>query len=383
MASNFDPDAYLSQKSSSGGFDPDSYLAQKSKPETAQNSTEALLTNKPTRGFIQNLTRSSAAMAGALAAAPEGIALGAEAGTAVMPGIGTAIGGALGGLGAAYIGGVGGESARQAVSQGVAVSNPKKNYPVLNNSQLLQKLNAAGKEQALNQAIGMGIGAAMPYANKAASAAGRGLEGISGLEYKTPGVLKAASNDPSLIFGPNKEEAGLAYEAIKDDLQVRPAMLTATSSSQIIDNAKYALENGDLSPQEALIARRALDDKFGGIPASTSNYLRPKFDAVAKTISAEADEGFKRALKSDALRTIFAVNKLGGTSVAKLFLGGLTKYGSLGIASSPLVQGLGATATGIAGRVTESAPNVIRGAVVSPALKALFLKRQQDQENNQ
>jgi hypothetical protein len=236
---------------------------------------------------------------------------------------------------------------------------------------------ASPKQMAGNEAAGAAVGAAIPYVNKAAGAAGKALEGLSGLEYKTPGVLKAAANDASLLFGPGKKEAGAAYEAIKDDLQVRPAMLMATSSSKIIDNAMYALEQGDLSPQEALIARRALDDKFGGIPASTANYLRPKFDAIAKTITAEADAGFKRAIKSDALRQILATNKGGGTSIAKLVLGGFTG-GALNVASSPVVQGAAATATGLAGRAIEATPNYLRGAAVSPALRALQNSRDEN-----
>jgi hypothetical protein len=235
---------------------------------------------------------------------------------------------------------------------------------------------ASPKQIVANEAAGAVIGAAMPYVNKVAGAAGNALEGLSGLEYKTPGVLKDAANDASLIFGPGKKAAGLAYEEIKDDLQVRPAFLESTSSANIIDLAKYALENGDLSPQEALIARRALDDKFGGIPASTANYLRPKFDAIAKTITAEADAGFKRAIKSDAMRQILATNKGGGTSIAKLVLGGLTG-GVLNVVSSPVVQGAAATVTGMAGRAIESTPNYIRGASVN----ALLNKRKKDQEN--
>lgn len=221
-----------------------------------------------------------------------------------------------------------------------------------------------------NEIAGATIKGALPYAKKAAGAIGEGLESISGLEYKTPGILKAAANDASILFGPGKKEAGLAYNAIKDELQVRPAMLEATSSGEIINLAKYALGNGDLSPQEALIARRALDDKFGGIPASTADYLRPKFDAIAKTISAEADAGFRKAIKSEALRKILATNKGGGTSIAKLFLGGLTG-GAFNIASSPIVQGAAATAAGVAGRAIEQAPKQALGAASIAALRAM------------
>lgn len=344
--------------------------------DKASGPTEAILTNKPTEGFMQHLARYSPAMAAAMAAAPEGAAMGATAGTAILPGVGTVIGGAIGGIGAAAIGGMAGESARQAVAQGVATAMPQKKYPVLPPTKLISSIKNQGAEQAANEATGLGVGAVMPYINKAAGAVGRGLEGISGLEYKTPGVLKEAANDVTLLFGPGKKEAGLAYEAIKDDLQIRPAMLTATSSKDIIDNAIYALDKGDLSPQEALVARRALDDKFGGIPATTSKYLRPKFDAIAKTISSEADTAFKRALKSEALQKVFATNKSGGTSVAKLW-GSLVAGGGVGaIPMSPVVQGAVATATGLAGRAVESAPNTFRGA----SIQALLNRRKQDQE---
>jgi hypothetical protein len=235
---------------------------------------------------------------------------------------------------------------------------------------------ASPKQIAANEATGAAIGAAVNPAKAVGGKIAEGLEGLSGLEYKTPGILKEAAGDPSILFGPGKKAAGLAYESIKDDLQVRPAMLTATSSGKIIDNAIYALEQGDLTPQEALIARRALDDKFGGIPASTANYLRPKFDAIAKTLSAEADASFKKAIKSEALRKILAVNKGGGTSIAKFFLGGLTG-GTLNAASSPVLQGAAATGAGLATRAVEQAPNYLRGAAVN----ALLNRRKQDTDD--
>ncbi len=234
------------------------------------------------------------------------------------------------------------------------------------------------KQLAANEATGAAVGAAMPAVRAVGGKVGQALEGLSGLEYKTPGILSQASNDPSLLFGPGKKAAGLAYEAIKDDLQVRPAMLTATSSKDLIDMGMYALEHGDLSPQEALIARRALDDKFSAIPASTANYLRPKFDSVAKTITADADAAFKKAIKSEALRQILATNKGGGTSIAKLVLGGFTG-GALNVASSPIIQGAAATAAGAATRGVESMPNYIRGA----SINALLNKRKKDQKNGE
>lgn len=147
------------------------YLSGKSKTAEypASGPTEALLTNKPTQGIMQGLARSSPAMAGAMAAAPEGAALGAVAGTAIFPGVGTAVGGIVGGLGAAAIGGIAGESARNAAANTVATALPRKNYPVLNSSQFLQKLNLAGKEQAQNEAFGLAAGGALKQGASAVS----------------------------------------------------------------------------------------------------------------------------------------------------------------------------------------------------------------------
>ena len=255
-------------------------------------------------------------------------------------------------------------------------------YPGMANSMLGGALKlgssaipASPKQLAGNEAGGLAVNAAMPAINAVAGKVGEGLEGLSGLEYKTPGILKQAANDSSLLFGPGKKAAGAAYETIKDDLNVRPAMF-ATSAKEIVDLGRYALEQGDLTPQEALIARRALDDKFGAIPQDTANYLRPKFDAVAKTISADADAAFKKAIRSEALRRILAVNKGGGTSIAKFFLGQLTDK-SLNVAASPIVQGAAATATGAAGRAIEATPRYFQGA----AIQALVNNRKKDQDN--
>ena len=390
MDSNFNPDAYLAQKTQSGGFDPDAYLASKA-PTAAPDKSGYPDTQDPASPrYVPGVfpaQQEHDAWAAAIAAnpndyyaakkqvmdarnkytqsRPEGSlsenaqgASGIVAATAMAP------------LGMAQ------DAVRNA---GQSIQDK---YPGIANSMLGGALKlgsnvipASPKQLAGNEAGGLAVNAAMPAINAVAGKVGEGLEGLSGLEYKTPGILKQAANDSSLLFGPGKKAAGAAYETIKDDLNVRPAMF-ATSAKEIVDLGRYALEQGDLTPQEALIARRALDDKFGAIPQDTANYLRPKFDAVAKTISADADAAFKKAIRSEALRKILAVNKGGGTSIAKFFLGQLTDK-SLNVAASPIVQGAAATATGAAGRAIEATPRYFQGA----AIQALVNNRKKDQDN--
>lgn len=226
--------------------------------------------------------------------------------------------------------------------------------------------------------------AATPLIKALGSQVGRAAEGLSGLEYKTPGILAEAAKDSSLIFGKGKEEAGAAYEAIKDNLQIRPSMLTATSSTQLLDDAKYALENGDLTPQEALMARRTVDKVGHTLPPDSAIYLRNAFDKVAKTISSVADSDFAKAIKSEELRRIFAINKSGGTSIAKNILFSLPMGGLPLVLGSPAFQGAVATGLGATARaLSPLASNAVQsGSAIgglSPQIQALL--RQREKQN--
>lgn len=383
MASNFDPDAYLAQKSSpKGRFDPDSYLASKTSPDKSgypdtqdPNSPRYVPGVFPAQMEHDAWTKALADNPNDYYAAKKQVLEARNKYTQSRPegGIGENIQGASGIVAGTAMAPLG--MAQDAIRE--AGESIQKNYPGITGSMLGGALKmgsyavpASPKQIAGNEAAGAAVGAAMPAVRAVGEKIGQGLEGLSGLEYKTPGILSQAANDPSILFGPGKKAAGAAYETIKDNLNVRPAMLTATSSGKIVDNAIYALEQGDLTPQEALIARRALDDKFGAIPQSTADYLRPKFDSIAKTISSEADAAFKKAIKSEALRKILAINKGGGTSIAKFFLGELTDK-SFNVAASPIVQGAAATAAGAGVRAIESTPRYLRGA----ALEALRAQR--------
>src|SRR5260221_5228838 len=88
MDNNFDPDAYLSEKSSSGGFNPDSYLAEKQGSPKAKGFMQGLTTNLPTEGIGATIGRSAPATIGGMIGATAG------AGWASVPG--AAAGGAAG-----------------------------------------------------------------------------------------------------------------------------------------------------------------------------------------------------------------------------------------------------------------------------------------------
>ena len=188
---------------------------------------------------------------------------------------------------------------------------------------------------------------AAPLVKAAGRQIAKGAEAISGLEYKTPGILTQAANDSSLIFAPGTKKAGEKFAEIMDKSKIRPSFGRATNPGEIIQEAMKAADDGSLTPQEAVIARQTLDSIKKTVPRFAFNNMRDVFDSVAKTISKEADAAFSRGVKADALRNLFPQNKLGGTSIAKSALGSIAGVGPL-VAMSPMAQGVVATLMGLA-----------------------------------
>lgn len=241
------------------------------------------------------------------------------------------------------------------------------------------------RESILTAGLLKGLKAAAPVARFAGRTVAKGAEGISGLEYKTPGVLVDAANDPTLLFGKGKAAAGKAFELIKNNANVRPSFLEATSHGELLQDAKAALSAGTLSPEEAIIARRTVDKAWNTIPRDSAIYLREQFDKIAKPLSESADKGFQRAIKSDALRAMFAQNKTGGTSVAKNLLG-ILGGGIPNVAMSPIVQGTVASGLGATSKaLAPLAKNAVRsGAMFGGAartLEDLKKKKKEDEES--
>lgn len=219
----------------------------------------------------------------------------------------------------------------------------------------------------------------LQYAAPVGEMIAKGAEGVSGLEYKTPGVLTNAFNKSSLLFGKGKAAAGEIYDAVLNRANLRPAIAEELDPQKLIKIASKALKDGTLNADEALVARQATDLAKKGTVAGNFLAKRAGFDAVAKPLTAEADAAYQSGRLSDALRQPLAVNKGGGTSIGKMAVAGLVggagghvrggeKQGALvaNLAMSPLAQGAVATGLGMAIRNPEAAAGLV-GAY--PAVK--------------
>lgn len=215
-----------------------------------------------------------------------------------------------------------------------------------------------------------GLGMAAPLIRSAGSALAKGAEGISGLEYKTPGVLTEAAKDSSLLFGKGRSSVSKMYQASIDTKNVRPFFGQAMSHKELINTAADIAREGGLTPEEALIARKTLDAAKKEIPEYSYHKMRDMFDAIAKNVSKEADAAYTRAVKSEALRNLAPQNKLGGASVAKIAVGSL--LGPQALLASPVVQGTLATGAGLASRgIAPFVQNPLSGAAMAASTKAL------------
>ena len=211
----------------------------------------------------------------------------------------------------------------------------------------------------------------------------RGAESISGLEYKTPGVLLQAAKDPTLISAEGTKKAGALFKDLIEKGRIRESFSKASGHKEILDDAMKAINDGSLTPEEALIARQSLDAIKKTMPRFSFQKMRDAFDAVAKTKSAQADAAFSRGVKADALRMLLPVNKGGGTSIAKSTLGTIAGAGPLAL-MSPLVQGVAATVIGATSRGgSKLASEAIRSGAMTGAIREAFLKALQRRKEKQ
>lgn len=167
-------------------------------PAPAQDTGEALLTNKPTQGLKQKIVRGLPSTAGMIAGASEGAPIGAALGTAVMPGPGTAVGGFLGAVGGAALGAGAGEAARQGVSNITAAAFPQEKFPIQRPGKLMAAVGGAAKEGAESESMGrIASPVISKVAGKAYSLLAQKLGGlsdyaVSAAEKNAPKVLKYA-----------------------------------------------------------------------------------------------------------------------------------------------------------------------------------------------
>jgi hypothetical protein len=189
-------------------------------------------------------------------------------------------------------------------------------------------------------------------------------ESISGLEYKTPGILAEAANNPKLIFSPGKAKA--EYEAAKQlGGEVRKSLSQIPEKMKMVKESLKLAEKGELNPTEALEARKELSALKKTVSGEFFRKATEKFNEVAKPVFGEADKAYRQGVKADALRLLFPVNKGGGTSIAKSALGSIAGVVPM-MAMSPAVQGGIATGVGMAARS-------IGPALSNPAIPAAAL----------
>lgn len=188
---------------------------------------------------------------------------------------------------------------------------------------------------------------AKPAIKAIGGAVAKTAESASGLEYNTPGVLTEAARDPRLIFGKGTKAVRAMYG--KTDDVIRAEMKEIPDDKQLVEKALSWLKEGNLSPEEALEARKALDKSKRQFAGPFFRSARAQLDEVAKLRFKSADASYARGIKVDALRQPLPVNKYGGTSIFKTSLGGLSGVMPV-VAMSPAAQGAVATLLGIGAR---------------------------------
>lgn len=197
--------------------------------------------------------------------------------------------------------------------------------------------------------IGEGLSKAAPLLSKPVNAIGRWLgktaESTSGLSYNTPGVLVETVNDPSLLWGKGKQAARELYKDVQNPAQISPDLKELTNNKSIIQKALELYKSNSLTPDEALIGRQAVDQLPEKLPGAIKTNLRNIFDFVAKNKFSEADKAYARAVKSEALRSFWGINKTGTPSIVKGALS--TSLPFTAPLFSPVIQG--GIAAGIGG----------------------------------
>lgn len=188
-----------------------------------------------------------------------------------------------------------------------------------------------------------------PVADSIAAPIGKFLESGSGLIHKTPGVLGETIENPKLLIGPGLDKARAAYTEVQGGLgdQIRESFKEPMTHMDLIKKAYVAAKEGTLGTDEALEARKSVDAlrKSKVFPKSVFKNLRDTFDSIAKEDYASADEGFKGAVKSEALRNLGSLTSTGNPAqvrnYAMLLKPHLLPFGS------PIVQGIGAASLGL------------------------------------
>jgi len=204
-----------------------------------------------------------------------------------------------------------------------------------------------------------GAQSASPAIKAVGRAIGSGAEKLSGLGYKTPGILAEVTNNPGLPFKPGVEAANETYAQMVDPTQIRESMKVVLGKKEFVEQAIQFAKDGTLTADEALIARQGLDQIKNTVPRPVFFNVRDILDNIAKTKFAGADEARTIASKAEALRNVFPLNKGGTPSRLGQLVQGASvvgaKFNPYALATAPLIsprgQALVASGIGIARKV--------------------------------
>lgn len=203
---------------------------------------------------------------------------------------------------------------------------------------------------------------------------GNMAEEISGLTYKTPGVLKETFNDPSLIFAKGLDSARKLYREAKGlTPQIRDELKQIFDKSDTVQKALQFARDGSLSADEALEARHILKSIKKAISPIAFDAAEDTLNAVAKQKFGGADTAFSRGIKAENMRRWLPINKSGTPSLAKGVA--MSVMPKLAYVAPPIVQGLGAAGLGLSRKlVSPMINNPVKSAI---ALKLSDLLRKE------
>ncbi|HPO87529.1 MAG TPA: hypothetical protein PLN86_16945 [Candidatus Hydrogenedentes bacterium] len=232
-----------------------------------------------------------------------------------------------------------------------------------------------------------GLGMPVKYIGKKAASA------IEGYQNVPKGTFAEAYRDPSIYLDKGAAVAGKAYREAKEAAGAGSEGLFGDITNlkdvsnikleSVVNRALELAKDGKLNPASAQSARKAVDEMFRSKAYSKEAVLelRQFFDSIVKGDSglAKADIAYQRAIKADALRQLFPLNKGGGGSPFRIFASnGLAKIPIVGkplafVTGSPALAG--ATSAG-AGMIGRTAIDPMQRIGTSALLKALSRKKE-------
>jgi hypothetical protein len=241
-----------------------------------------------------------------------------------------------------------------------------------------------------------GLKAATPLIKMAARGTGSQLESLSGA---APGMTKAAAEAPLLNpiqLQHGRKAASAIYEAGKEiGGGISPEFTQESDKLQFVKKAVEKAARGELTPEEALEARKELDRIKKTVPGIFYRTNKAVLEPISDQVFASADEAHRAGIMAESSRQIMPQNKYGGTSAFKTGIitalqaikreGGLPGkvIGTAGqLAMSPAAVGAAATVAGdaaaaakpfvnnpiVAGQAVQLAKRVATGQLPSPIL---------------